>query len=110
MCWCLDTLPRMINATVPADLRLRRRALALVSITLLLGLVWLYFYQGFLREMQTLATASPQLAVEKLNFVRVVLCLVTFVSATALAFLLGYASFSVYCAGQWPPPGWRVVY
>ena len=98
-----------MNTSVPADLCLRRRAILCVSLTLLLGLAWLYFYQGLLQELEALATASPQLAVEKLNFVLVVLCLVTFVSATALAFLLGYSAFSVYRAGQWPPPGWRVI-
>jgi hypothetical protein len=59
-----------MNATVPADPRLRKRALAFVSITLLVGLVFLSFFQSFLREMEALATASPQLAVEKLNPLR----------------------------------------
>ena len=63
-----------------------------------------------MRELEALATASPQLAFEKLNFVRNTVRTVTLVSATALACLLGYASFSVYRTGQWPPPGWRVIY
>ena len=99
-----------MNTIVPADLRLRKRAIAFVSITLLVGLVFLYFFQGFLRELEALATASPQLAFEKLNPVRTAVRGVTLFSATALACLLGYAAFSVYRAGQWPPPGWRVVY
>jgi hypothetical protein len=70
----------------------------------------LYFFQGFLREMEALATVSPQLAFEKLNPVRNAARGGTLFSATALACLLGYVSFSVYRAGQWPPPGWRVVY
>ena len=99
----------MMNATVPADPRLRKRASAVVSITLLVGLVLLYFFHGFLREMEALVTASPQLAFEKLNLVRNAVRNVALFSATVLACLLGYASFSVYRAGQWPPPGWRVV-
>lgn len=99
-----------MNATVPADPRLRKRAIAVVSLILLVGLTLLYFFQGFLREMETLATTSPQLAFEKLNPIRNVVWGVTLFSATALACLLGYASFSVYRTGQWPPPGWRVVW
>jgi hypothetical protein len=57
----------MMNDTVPADPRLRKRAIAFVSITLLMGLVFLYFFHGFLRGVEVLATASPQLAFEKLN-------------------------------------------
>jgi hypothetical protein len=99
-----------MNATVPADPRLRKRAITFVSTTLLVGFVLLYFFQGFLREIEALATASPQLAFEKLNSIRAAVRTVTLVSATALACLLGYGSFSVYRTGQWPPPGWRVVY
>ena len=98
-----------MNATVPADPRLRKRAIAVVSITWLVGLVSLYFFQGFLREMEALATASPQLAFEKLHPVGTAALMVTLFSATALACLLGYAAFSVYRTGQWPPPGWRVI-
>ena len=60
--------------------------------------------------MEALATASPQLAFEKLNPIRTAVRGVTLFSATTLAVLLGYVSFSVYRAGQWPPPGWRVVW
>ena len=95
---------------VPADPRLRKRAIAVVSITLLVGLIFLYFFHGFLREVEALATASPQLAFEQLNSIRTAARGVTLFSATALACLLGYISFSVYRTGQWPPPGWRVVY
>ena len=99
-----------MNTTVPADPRLRKRAIAFVSITLVVGLVLLYFFQGFLREMEALATASPQLTFEKLNLVRTAVRNVTLFSATVLACLLGYVAFSVYRAGQWPPPGFRVVW
>jgi hypothetical protein len=99
-----------MNATVPADPRLRKRVIIFVSITLLVGLVWLSFFQGFLRELEALATASPQLAFEKLNPVRTAVRNVTLVSATMLAGVLTYASLRVYRAGQWPPPGWRVLY
>jgi hypothetical protein len=99
-----------MNTTIPTDPRLRKRAIAVVSITLLVGLVFLYFFHGFLRGVEALATASPQLAVEKLNSIRTATRGVTLFSATALASLLGCVAFSVYRAGQWPPPGWRVVY
>lgn len=102
--------PPLMNTTVPADPRLRKRAIAVVSITLLVGFVSLSFLQGFLREMEALATTSPQLAFEKLNPVRNAVWGVTLFSATALGVLLGYAAFSVYRAGQWPPPRWRVVW
>jgi hypothetical protein len=61
-----------MNTTIPADPRLRKRAIAVVSLTLLVGPVSLYFFQGFLREMKALATASPQLAFEQLNPIRTV--------------------------------------
>lgn len=38
------------------------------------------------------------------------LLMVTLFSATMLAGLLAYASLRVYRAGQWPPPGWHVIY
>jgi hypothetical protein len=99
-----------MNTTVPAEPRLRKRGIAVVSLTLLVGLVFLSFFQGFLRELEALATASPQLAFEKLHPVRKAVCSVTLFSATALACLLGYVSFRVYRAGQWPPPGFHVVW
>jgi hypothetical protein len=99
-----------MNTTVPADPRLRKRAIAVVSITMLVGLIFLYFFHGFLREVETLAIASPQVAVEKLNSIRTTARGVTLFSATVLACLLGYISFSVHRAGQWPPPGWRVIW
>ena len=60
--------------------------------------------------MEALATASPQFAFEKLNPIRTAARGVTLFSATALACLLGYASLRVFRTGQWPPPGWRVIY
>ena len=57
-----------------------------------------------------LQRAPPQQAFEKGNPIRTAVRSITLFSATALACLLGYVSFSVYHAGQWPPPGWRVIY
>jgi len=59
-----------MNTTVSADLRLRKRAITFVSITLLVGLAFLSFFHDFLHELEALTTASPQLAFEKLNLVR----------------------------------------
>ena len=100
----------MMKATFPADPHLRKRALILVLTALVTGAIFLSFFHGFLREIKALATASPQLAVEKLNPLRNAARGVTLFSATAVACLLGYVSFSVCRAGQWSPPGWRVVY
>jgi hypothetical protein len=99
-----------MNATVPADPCLRKRVIIFVSITLLVGLVWLSFFQGFLRELEALATASPQLAFEQLHPVGTAALMVTLISATMLAGVLAYASLRVYRAGQWPPPGWCVLW
>jgi hypothetical protein len=63
-----------------------------------------------LRGVEALATASPQLAFEKLNPIRTATLGVVLCSSTALAGLLAYVSWRVFRAGQWPPPGWRVVY
>jgi hypothetical protein len=60
--------------------------------------------------MEALATASPQLAFEQLHPVGMAALMVTLVSATALAGVLAYASWRVYHAGQWPLPGWRVIW
>jgi hypothetical protein len=100
----------MTNTTVPADPCLRKRPIAVVSLTLLVGLVCLSFFQGFLHEMEALATASRQLAFEKLHPVGTAALMVTLVSSTMLAGLLAYASLRVFSAGQWPPPGWRVIW
>ena len=72
-----------MNTPLPTDPRLRKRAIIFVSITLLVGFIWLSFFQGFLREMEALATASPQLAFEKLNPVHNATRNVTLFSATA---------------------------
>jgi hypothetical protein len=94
-----------MNTTVPADLRLRKRAIAVVSLTLLVGLVLLSFFQGFLHEMEAPATASPQLAFEQLHLIQTAARGISLFSTTALVCLLGYISFSVYRTGQRPPPG-----
>jgi hypothetical protein len=56
-----------MNATVPADPRLRKRAIIIALTLTLVGLVSLYLFRRFLYEVEALATASPQLAFEKLN-------------------------------------------
>ena len=99
-----------MNATIPADPRLRKRAIRIVLTMTLVRLVSLYLFRCFLSEMDALATASPQLAFEKLYPIGTAALLVTLFSATALVYLLGYVSFSVYRAGQGPPPGWRVIW
>jgi hypothetical protein len=50
----------MMNATVPADPCLRKRALLLVLTALVMGAIFLYFFHGFLRGVKALATSSPQ--------------------------------------------------
>ena len=99
-----------MNTTVPADSRLRKRPILIALTMTLIGLVSLYLFCRFLYEMEALATASPQLAFEKLYPVGMAALLVTLFSATMLAGVLAYASLQVFRAGQWPPPGWRVVW
>jgi multisubunit Na+/H+ antiporter MnhB subunit len=50
------------------------------------------------------------LAFEKLSLIRNTTLGFTLVCSTALAGLFAYLSFRVFRAGQWPPPGWRVVW
>jgi hypothetical protein len=50
------------------------------------------------------------LAFEQLNPIRTAARGVTLFSATVLVGLLAHVSLRVFRAGQWPPPGWRVVY
>jgi hypothetical protein len=59
-----------MNATVPADAHLRKRAVLIALTMTLVGIVTLYLFRRFLYKMEALATASPQLAFEKLNPVR----------------------------------------
>ena len=99
-----------MNATVPADPRLRKRAILIALTMTLVGLVFLYLFRRFLYEMEALATVSPQLAFETLHQVGMAALMVTLVSATMLAGVLAYASLRVYRTGQWPPPGWRVIW
>jgi len=54
----------MMNTTVPADPRLRKRAILIALTMTIIGLVSLYLFSCFLYEMEALATASPQLAFE----------------------------------------------
>ena len=81
-----------MNTTVPADPRLCKRTILIALTMTLVGLVSLYFFQGFLREMEAFATASPQLAFEKLHPVGTAALMVTLISATMLAGVLAYAS------------------
>ncbi|NOT57905.1 MAG: hypothetical protein HOP18_25155 [Deltaproteobacteria bacterium] len=70
----------------------------------------LSYFHDFLQHIEALATASPELAFEKLNPVHAAALGVTLGCASALAGLLAYVALRVYRAGQWPPPGWRVVW
>jgi hypothetical protein len=54
--------PKGDDILVPADPRVRKRAILLVVLTTLLGCAALYLFQGFLREMEALERTSPQLA------------------------------------------------
>jgi hypothetical protein len=96
-----------MNTTVPADPRLRKRALLVVLTALLTGVSFLSFFHGFLREVEALAIASPQMAVEKLNPLRNAARGIILFSATVLAGLLAHVSLRVFRAGQWPPPEGR---
>ena len=91
-----------MNITIPADPRLRKRAILIALTITLMGLVSLYLFHRFLCEMEALATAAPQLAFEKLNPVtqRPAGCHALF--CDDLAYLLGYASLRVYRAGSGP--------
>jgi hypothetical protein len=100
----------MMHTTVPADPRVRTRALIVVLSAVLPGVIFLYFFHGFMREREALSITSPHLAVEKMNAIRGTMRGLTLFSATALAVWLGYGAFSVHRAGQWPPPGWHVIY
>jgi hypothetical protein len=97
-----------MNPTVPADPRLRKRAILIALTMTLVGLVSLYLFRRFLSEMEALATASPQLAFKKLYPIGMAALMVTLVSAMTLAGVFAYASWRVFRAGQWPPPGWCV--
>jgi hypothetical protein len=80
--------------------RLRKRAIIIALLMTLVGLASLSLFQGFLRKMEILARASPQLAFEKLHPVGTAALGVALFSSTALACLLGYVSFRVVRAGQ----------
>lgn len=100
----------MVNATVQADPHLRRRALILVFTVLVTGALFLYYFHGYLRDVEALATASPQLAGAKLSLIQQVTKSVVLCSAIVLAALLSHVAFRVLRAAQWPPPGFRVVW
>ena len=79
-------------------------------ITALGGGVYLYFFNDFLRDMEALATASPQLAVEQLKPIRIAIVASTLCISTTLAGVLAYVALRVLRAGQWPPPGMPVLW
>jgi hypothetical protein len=87
-----------MNITVPADLRLRTRAILIALTMTLVGLVSLYLFRRFLSEMDALATASPQLAFEQLHPVGTAALIITLFSAPMLAGVLTYASL---CVSRW---------
>lgn len=95
---------------IQADPRDRKRAILIVVLTTLLGFTSLYLFQGFLREMEALESASPQLALEKLRPIGTAALGVTLVSSTGLAGMLVYVALCVIRARQWPPPGFRVAW
>lgn len=93
-----------------ADPRVRKRAILIALLMTLVGFASLALFHGFLREMEALATASPQLAWEKLHLVGTAALMVALFSSTAFACVLAYVAFRVFRAGQWPPPGFRVAW
>jgi len=108
--WCKGTLSPMMNTAVSADPRLRKRALILVLTSFVAGALLLSFFHGFLQDIEALATASPQLAFEKLSLIRNATLGFTLVCSTALVGLFAYISFRVFRAAQWPSLGGRVVW
>jgi hypothetical protein len=98
------------NATTPADPHLRRRAIAGAVITTLVGVISLLWFRGYLRGLEALATASPQLALQKLSPIRRILIALMLCSSTTLAGVLAYIALRIIATGQWPPPGWLVLW
>lgn len=99
----------MATSTVPADPRLRERALILMLIAVVVSTLFLPFFRGFLHGVESLVDDYPQLVVEKLRLIRNITLGFTLVCATILAGVFVYIAARVFRAGQWPPPGWRVV-
>jgi hypothetical protein len=81
----------LMNVTVPADPRLRKRAFILMLTSFVAGTLFLSFFHGFLQDIEAQATASPQLAFEKLSLIRNTTLDFTLVCSTALVglFMLG---------------------
>jgi hypothetical protein len=99
-----------MTAIVHADPRVRRRALILVVTTVLVGVVGLSFFNDFLRDMEALATASPQMADQQLKPIRIALVAGALCVSITLAGLLTYIALRVIRAGQYPPPGMHVLW
>ncbi|NOT58036.1 MAG: hypothetical protein HOP18_25815 [Deltaproteobacteria bacterium] len=99
-----------MKKTVAADPRLRKRAIILIVTACVASALFLPFFRGFLRGVESRAGDHPQVVFEKLTLIHNASLSLTLVCSTALVGLFLYCAVRVLRAGQWPPPGFRVVW
>jgi len=99
-----------MNTLVHADPRLRKRAIVVALMTALVGIVYLYWLNGFLDNVEILSVTDWEAAVEKLWPILLVTMAAVLCSAVAVAGILAYLAVRVYHTGQYPPPGIRVIW
>lgn len=76
----------------------------------LAGALFLFWFQGFLREVEALSLEAPRAAFQRWQSIPQVLFVLVLCSSTVAAGLLGHLALRIWRAGQWPPPGLRVMW
>ena len=99
-----------MNATVHADPRARKRVIFIILTIVLGGSAYLYWFTGFLQDMERLSETEWEAAFGKLWPLLLVTTASLLGLSTALASILTYLAVRVYRTAQYPPPGIRMLW
>jgi len=99
----------MYETVIPADTRLRTQVIVWGTCTLVLGLACILYLNTYLDALTALHTAAPQLAAEQIQRLFFLLAIGIALLTGLLAGIVSYLAVRVLKAGQYPPPGMRVI-
>ncbi len=100
---------RETDKVLRADPRFRRRIIAVLVVGIVAGLAAVAGGQVFLSRMRILAQHSPRDAADRVGLVFRLLTAFTALIPLGLGLYLGRMAWRGWLAGEFPPPGTRVI-
>jgi hypothetical protein len=94
---------------IQADPQVRRRVLAGLVLSTLIGVVAVVAADAYVNQLVALLSITPHRAVIQIQRFAIILATVILLLTSALSGVLGYFSLRVLCSGQYPPPGMKVL-